>query len=125
MKILFFLLIFCTTAFATEPQYKVFRFENYLSWKGKFNQKQAEEDFARFYPKGTDMVVVNKAIVQNNEDAWCEKESRDGEVVCSKYLRSLRGLFTKTDYMYIYIYTDKNKKLLDFKIYHYNNSFII
>ena len=101
MKFFLIFLLFCTTAFAKEQ--KTFKFENYLSWKGKFNQKQAEEDFARFYPNGTDMVVVNKAIVQNNEDAWCEKESRDGEVVCSKYLRSLRGLFTKTDYIYIYI----------------------
>jgi len=59
-----------------------------------------------------------------NKRKKLERE-REGEYFCSKYLRSARGLFTKNDFCGIVIYTDKNKKLLDFKINHYNNAFVI
>ena len=140
MKFFLIFLLFCTTAFAKEQ--KTFKFENYLSWKGKFNQKQAEEDFARFYPKGTDIEVILEGLRKGGMKCGKFKEGygiwdpikkthiesereREREYFCSKYLRSARGLFTKSDYCFVHIILDKNKKLLDFKIDHYNNAFVI
>lgn len=126
MRVVIFLLIALTSCFAESKPYKTFKFENYLSWTGKFNQKQAEEDFRRLFPVGTDVDKIKMNVITNNNESECVNERREGEFVCDKYLRSFRGLFTKTDYVYIYIYADKNqKKILDFKINHYNNSFVI
>ena len=139
MKLFLFLFLFCTSAMASN-NLKLFKFENYLSWTGKFNQKQAEEDFARLFPVGTDMGVILDALKEDKLDEcgkmkdvewdWVNKSKksereREREYFCSKYLRSLGGLFTKSDRTQVYMRVDDQNKLLEFKINHYNNAFVI
>lgn len=118
---LILLLLIITSCFSKKKPYQTFKFQNYLSFTGNFDQKKSEEDFARLFPIGTDIDVVLKSLERSGMtceyayDGWYDWQNQ--KVWKNEYFCELKK---GSHHFFLGTAINNNRKLLDFKIQHHN-----